>query len=105
MSYTLDLARSIFPDTQVAEAIPATIEAYDRLSAEDQLALLWFAYTEVGSAIAYDDGSRQYGLCRGNPDANQADAYLKASASDVRSGQSYRHARLPTEDGALQPPF
>ena len=51
MSYTLDSARSIFPNTQVAKAIPAAVEACDRLSAEDQLALLWFAYTEVGSAI------------------------------------------------------
>ena len=51
MSYTIDLARAIFPNTQVADAIPATVEACDRLSAEDQLALLWFAYTEMGSAI------------------------------------------------------
>ena len=46
MSYTLDLARSTFPDTQVAEAIPATVKSYDRLS-RDQLALFWFAHTEV----------------------------------------------------------
>jgi hypothetical protein len=51
MSYTIDLARSIFPNTQVADAVPATVESFDQLSAEDQLALLWFAYTEMGVTI------------------------------------------------------
>ncbi|MBD1846951.1 nuclear transport factor 2 family protein [Cyanobacteria bacterium FACHB-63] len=51
MTYTLDSARSIFPDTQVSAVIPTTVAACDRLSAEDQLALLWFAYTEMGSSI------------------------------------------------------
>lgn len=51
MTYTLDSARSIFPDTQVSSVIPTTVAACDRLSAEDQLALLWFAYTEMGSSI------------------------------------------------------
>ncbi|MGF1541982.1 MAG: orange carotenoid-binding protein [Pleurocapsa sp.] len=51
MSYTIDSARTIFPDTQVAEAIPAMIESFNQLSAEDQLALLWFAYTEMGVTI------------------------------------------------------
>jgi Orange carotenoid protein, N-terminal/Nuclear transport factor 2 (NTF2) domain len=51
MSYTIDLARSIFPNTQVADAVPATVESFNQLSAEDQLALLWFAYTEMGVTI------------------------------------------------------
>lgn len=51
MPYTIDSARTIFPDTQVADAIPATIESFNQLSAEDQLALLWFAYTEMGVTI------------------------------------------------------
>ncbi len=51
MSYTIDSARTIFPDTQVADAVPATIESFNQLSAEDQLALLWFAYTEMGVTI------------------------------------------------------
>ena len=51
MSYTIDSAQTIFPDTQVADAIPATIESFNQLSAEDQLALLWFAYTEMGVTI------------------------------------------------------
>lgn len=51
MSYTIDSARTIFPDTQVTEAIPATVESFNQLSAEDQLALLWFAYTEMGVTI------------------------------------------------------
>lgn len=51
MSYTLDLARLIFPNTQVADTIPKIVEAYNLLNAEDQLALLWFAYTEMGTRI------------------------------------------------------
>jgi hypothetical protein len=51
MSYTLDRARSIFPETQVADAVPAIVESFDHLRAEDQLALLWFAYTEMGMTI------------------------------------------------------
>jgi Orange carotenoid protein, N-terminal/Nuclear transport factor 2 (NTF2) domain len=51
MSYTIDSARSIFPNTQVADAVPATVESFNQLGAEDQLALLWFAYTEMGVTI------------------------------------------------------
>jgi hypothetical protein len=51
MSFTIESARTIFPNTQVADAIPATVESFNQLSAEDQLALLWFAYTEMGVTI------------------------------------------------------
>jgi Orange carotenoid protein, N-terminal/Nuclear transport factor 2 (NTF2) domain len=51
MSFTIESARSIFPDTKVADAVPATVESCNQLSAEDQLALLWFAYTEMGVTI------------------------------------------------------
>lgn len=51
MTYTIDTARSIFPNTLVADAVPATVEAFDQLTPEDQLALLWFAYTEMGTTI------------------------------------------------------
>jgi hypothetical protein len=45
MPYTIDSAQTIFPETQVADAVPAIVQAYNQLSAEDQLALLWFVYT------------------------------------------------------------
>jgi hypothetical protein len=51
MPFTLDSARSIFPDTQVADAVPTVVQAFNQLSAEDQLAVLWFAYTEMGTTI------------------------------------------------------
>lgn len=51
MSFTIESARSIFPNTQVADNVPATVESFNQLSAEDQLALLWFAYTEMGTTI------------------------------------------------------
>ncbi|MEO0374696.1 MAG: orange carotenoid protein N-terminal domain-containing protein [Cyanobacteria bacterium P01_A01_bin.17] len=51
MSFTLDSARTIFPDTPVAEAVPEIVQSFNQLRAEDQLALLWFAYTEMGVTI------------------------------------------------------
>ncbi|MFB8792272.1 MAG: orange carotenoid protein N-terminal domain-containing protein [Potamolinea sp.] len=51
MAITIESAQGIFSSTQVADAVPATTEMYDKLSIEDQLALLWFAYTEMGITI------------------------------------------------------
>ncbi len=51
MPFTIDSARSIFPSTLSADAVPATIARFNQLSAEDQLALIWFAYLEMGNAI------------------------------------------------------
>lgn len=51
MPFTIESARSIFPGTLAADAVPATIARFNQLSAEDQLALIWFAYTEMGSTI------------------------------------------------------
>jgi hypothetical protein len=51
MPFTIDSARGIFPDTLAADVVPATIARFNQLSAEDQLALIWFAYLEMGKAI------------------------------------------------------
>lgn len=51
MPYTINSARNIFPNTLAADAVPATIARFNQLSAEDQLALIWFAYLEMGSTI------------------------------------------------------
>ncbi|WP_414564993.1 MULTISPECIES: orange carotenoid protein N-terminal domain-containing protein [unclassified Anabaena] len=51
MSYTIESARSIFSNTQVADAVPATTAKFDQLNIDDQLAFLWYAYTELGSTI------------------------------------------------------
>lgn len=51
MPFTIDSARSIFPNTLSADAVPATIARFNQLSAEDQLALIWFAYLEMGKTI------------------------------------------------------
>jgi Orange carotenoid protein, N-terminal/Nuclear transport factor 2 (NTF2) domain len=51
MPFTIDSARSIFPDTLAADAVPATIARFTQLNAEDQLALIWFAYLEMGKTI------------------------------------------------------
>ncbi len=51
MSYTVDTARNIFPNTLAADVVPATTSRFMQLSAEDQLALIWFAYLEMGTTI------------------------------------------------------
>ncbi|TVQ06837.1 MAG: Red carotenoid-binding protein [Leptolyngbya sp. DLM2.Bin27] len=51
MPFTLDSARNIFPNTLTADAVPATIARFGQLIAEDQLALIWFAYLEMGKGI------------------------------------------------------
>ena len=51
MPFSIDSARSIFPNTLSADAVPATIARFGQLSAEDQLALIWFAYLEMGKTI------------------------------------------------------
>lgn len=51
MPFTIDTARGIFPSTLAADAVPATIARFIQLSAEDQLALIWFAYLEMGKSI------------------------------------------------------
>ena len=49
--FTLDRATQIFPDTRTADVVPAITARFSLLSAEDQLALIWFAYLETGSTI------------------------------------------------------
>ena len=51
MPFTIDAARNIFPGTLSADVVPATIARFSQLSAEDQLALIWFAYLEMGKTI------------------------------------------------------
>ena len=51
MPFTIDTARTIFPNTLAADVVPATIARFSQLSAEDQLALIWFAYLEMGKTI------------------------------------------------------
>jgi hypothetical protein len=51
MPFTIDTARGIFPSTLTADAVPATIARFSQLNAEDQLALIWFAYLEMGTSI------------------------------------------------------
>jgi hypothetical protein len=51
MPFTIDSARGIFPDTLSADVVPATIARFSQLNAEDQLALIWFAYLEMGKTI------------------------------------------------------
>jgi hypothetical protein len=49
--FTLDRAARIFPETQSADVVPALTARFRLLSAEDQLALIWYAYLEMGKTI------------------------------------------------------
>ncbi len=51
MTYTIERAAKIFPDTRSADAVPALTARFNLLSAEDQLALIWYAYLEMGKSI------------------------------------------------------
>jgi Orange carotenoid protein, N-terminal/Nuclear transport factor 2 (NTF2) domain len=51
MPFSIESAQSIFPSTLIAKDVPTTVSSFNQLSAEDQLALLWFAYTEMGVTI------------------------------------------------------
>ena len=51
MTYTIESAQNIFSTTQVPSPIPATIALFDQLGVDDQLAYLWYAYTEMGKTI------------------------------------------------------
>lgn len=51
MPFTIDSARNIFPNTLSADAVPALTARFNQLSAEDQLAWIWFAYLEMGKSI------------------------------------------------------
>jgi Orange carotenoid protein, N-terminal/Nuclear transport factor 2 (NTF2) domain len=51
MPFSIDSARNIFPGTLAADVVPATIARFAQLTAEDQLALVWFAYLEMGKTI------------------------------------------------------
>ena len=48
MPFTVESARNIFPSTLTADAVPATTARLNPLRPEEQLALIWFAYFEMG---------------------------------------------------------
>jgi hypothetical protein len=52
MPFTIDSARNIFSaNTLSADAVPALTARFNQLSAEDQLAWIWFSYLEMGKTI------------------------------------------------------
>jgi len=51
MPFTIESARSIFPNTLSADVVPATIARFNQLRVEDQLAWIWFAYLEMGKTV------------------------------------------------------
>jgi Orange carotenoid protein, N-terminal/Nuclear transport factor 2 (NTF2) domain len=52
MSFTIESARNIFPETLAADVVPATITRFNQLEVEDKLALIWFAYLEMGKTLS-----------------------------------------------------
>ena len=86
--YTIDKARQIFPDTQTADAVPAITARFKLLSAEDQLALIWFAYLEMGQTITVAaPGGSENGFGQTNARRNRLIELRRADEGDVRLGQ------------------
>ena len=52
MYVTIESARNIFPETLAADVVPATIVRFNQLGVEDKLALIWFAYLEMGKTLS-----------------------------------------------------
>jgi hypothetical protein len=52
MSFNIESARNIFPETLAANVVPATIARFNQLGVEDKLALIWFAYLEMGKTLS-----------------------------------------------------
>jgi hypothetical protein len=51
MTFTTESTQSIFPNTQIATVVPKITEQFKNLKAEDQLALIWFAFAEMGKTV------------------------------------------------------
>ncbi len=56
MTFTTDSAQSRYPNpfnynTQPGDAVTSTVAVFQSLSVDDQLAVLWYAYTEMGRSI------------------------------------------------------
>ncbi len=51
MSLTIESAQEIFSGRGLPSSIPVILAEFEKLSLEDRLALLWFAYTEMGKSI------------------------------------------------------
>jgi hypothetical protein len=108
MAYTIESAQSIFPTTQIAETVPATSEAFYKLGVEDQLALLWFAYTEMGITITpAATGAASMVLAEGllneikslQPEAQSKAMFDLASNADTLIGRTYSSFRVNTKLG------
>jgi hypothetical protein len=52
MAFTADSTQRIFAySTQPTDAVASTVALFNSLSVDDQLAVLWYAYTEMGRSI------------------------------------------------------
>lgn len=108
MTYTIESAQSIFPTTQIAETVPSTSEAFYKLSVEDQLALLWYAYTEMGITITpAATGAASMVLAEGllneikamQPEAQSQAMFDLASNANTPIGRTYSSFRVNTKLG------
>ncbi|RUS95272.1 hypothetical protein DSM106972_090480 [Dulcicalothrix desertica PCC 7102] len=52
MSISIESARHIFPETLAADVVPAIVARFKQLTIEDRLALIWFAYLEMGKKLS-----------------------------------------------------
>lgn len=105
---TLESARNIFSSTQIANTVTDTTTAFDKLSIDDQLALLWFAYTEMGIMITpAAPGVASMALAEPilneiknmQPKAQSQAMFDLASNADTSIGRAYSSFRVNTKLG------
>lgn len=108
MAVSIQSAQSIFSNTEIASAVPATTESFYKLSVEDQLALLWYAYTEMGISItAAAPGVASMALVEGvlndikqmSPADQSKTMFDLASNADTNIGRIYTSLRVNTKLG------
>ena len=113
MSFTIESARSIFPDTQVANAVPATVESFNQLRAEEQLTVLRDVVVNMGYAptvatqkveepvVPPKDLTPRTKISIEGINNSTVLSYIEnMNAFDFQAAVA-----LFAEDGALQPPF
>ena len=108
MAVSIQSAQSIFSSTEIASVVPSTTDAFYKLSVEDQLALLWYAYTEMGTTItAAAPGVASMALVEGilseikqmSAQAQSKTMFDLASNADTTIGRIYTSLRVNTKLG------
>jgi len=94
--FTLERASKIFPNTQSADVVPAITARFKLLNAEDQLALIWYAYLEMGRTITVAaPAAARMQFAEGVLNQIKAMSFDEQSQVMCDLGQPLRHTHRP----------